>query len=249
VELKAVSIKAIEQAELHLLEGLNYELRSHHPYGAIRVLTADIVSFLREDDNYDRSHLYESEKYGYHSPRGIHDDYSALEEKDQSASFLGERATALVHHALIYSDVHFLYEPGKVGFAAVSIVLEGEKYRGRIGPKMDRYLRKRFAHKTCEDLRSFQEAINEVICCLSNCSTIDLDRFIHGDTIGSGTEFCKMRASEVQSAFVSVAGLKAENRKRGRSELNQKHPNYSRGSKAVRVTPIPSFLHVRNLHI
>jgi hypothetical protein len=46
-----VSASDIEAGERELMEGLNYEMRSHHPHAAIRVLAKEMSLFLSEMDD------------------------------------------------------------------------------------------------------------------------------------------------------------------------------------------------------
>ena len=145
-ELREVSIEEIETAERHLLEGLDYRLRSHHPYGAIKVLAADIVSYLRSSEQFLRK------CYGYGSPRTVFGGFPSEEGLDS----LGERALAVAQSALVYSDANFLFQPGKIAFAAVAIALEGRSYDNRLGSSMRHYLRMRFPQKSAEEMFQFE---------------------------------------------------------------------------------------------
>jgi hypothetical protein len=198
-----VSIEEIEAAERALLEGLNYQLRCHHPFGAIRVLASDVTTFLacrREGDV--KLSRRSSQQYGYRSPQTVDECYS--EERTTS---LCERAIAIAQSALVYSDVNLLFPPGQIAFACVSIALEGNDYGGRLGAAMRSYLRMRFPHKTEEELCQFEFDVSSIICNLASCQAIDLHKFCSGSYTGR-RHSAQNRAAEVSRVFGVAAGIR-----------------------------------------
>ena len=181
-ELRAVPIEDIEEAERALLVGLNYELRCHHPFGAIRVLSSDLANFLAtssgEEYNYNKSHSRNhAYPYGYKSPTTVHDCYT-----EDRVTTLCDRAVAIAQSALVYSDVNFLFPPGQIAFAAVSLALEGNDYGGRLGAAMRSYLRMRFPQKSEDELCQFEWDVTRIISNLARSPEIDLDKFCCGNT-------------------------------------------------------------------
>lgn len=238
----------IEAAERHILEGLDYRLRCHHPYGAIKVLAADIVAYLRN------SQELLTKCYGHGSPRTVFGGFPS----DGQLDSLWDRALAVAQSALVYSDVSFLFQPGKIAFAAVAIALEGRLYGGgRLGCSMRHYLRMRFPQKSSDELSQFEFEVTEIIRQIESCPAIDLSRFsgVSGRRSSRTTE---IQANEVRRVFSLVARLrKLQNvasstvagkekrsnpiqvkRKRGRADCHFLSSQPPRKYKAARVTPI-----------
>jgi hypothetical protein len=135
-ELRAVTIEEIEAAERALMEGCDYRLRSHQPYGAIKVLVSDVASFIMESrennttitTDYSLDIGSKSCDDGHTtSPRSVvyeqqqHDD----DHDDHHLDTLCERALSVAQTALVYSDINFLFSPGQIAFAAVALALDG----------------------------------------------------------------------------------------------------------------------------
>ena len=237
-------MEEIETAERHLLEGLDYRLRSHHPYGAIKVLAADIVSYLRSSEQFLRK------CYGYGSPRTVFGGFPSEEGLDS----LGERALAVAQSALVYSDANFLFQPGKIAFAAVAIALEGRSYDNRLGSSMRHYLRMRFPQKSAEEMFQFESEVTEIIRQIERSPAIDLSRFsaLLGRRSSKVTE---NHANEVRRVFSLAARLRRRlqnvgqdvrpmqskaSRKRDRTECQHlsSEPPMKYYKQAARVTPI-----------
>lgn len=220
-ELRAVTIEEIEEAERALLVGLNYELRCHHPFGAIRVLSSDLANFLAssgDEWNYTKSLSRSSAyPYGYKSPTTVHDCYT-----EERVTTLCDRAIALAQSALVYSDVNFLFPPGQIAFAVVSLALEGNDYGGRLGAAMRSYLRMRFPQKSEGELCQFEWDVTQIICNLAHCPEIDLNKFGIGSyhhpssyqrTSGShslryGRHSAHHRAAEVRRVFAVTSSIR-----------------------------------------
>lgn len=170
-ELRAVSIHEIEEAERNLLAGLDFRLRCHHPYGAIRVLAGEIAASVSQHFACCQPKLH-NDGYGFHSPRGANDFVA-----DNRLETLCERALAIAQAALVYSDVNFLFPPGKIAFATVAIALEGKVRGGSLGFMMRNYLRRRFPQKSAEELGAFEKDVIDIAHEIEACSEIDLSRF------------------------------------------------------------------------
>jgi hypothetical protein len=236
-ELRAVSVEDIEIAERILLEGNDYRLRCHHPYGAIKVLSSDIRFFFR------RQAQMNAEFYGYR--HGYNPGYP-----DELLDTLFDRALAVAQSALVYSDVNFLFQPGKVAFAAIAIALEGRCFGGRLGSSMRNYLRVRFPQKTVEELYEFESEVSRIISSIESCPAIDLNTF------SAFPQRCRSSAIQIQAAEVRrvfslaarLRGLRKtkenvqtrvqNSRKRIRVEQNHFTEPQNKYFKAARVTPI-----------
>jgi hypothetical protein len=185
-ELRPVSVEEIEEAERNLMVGLDYRLRCHHPYGAIRIVAGEISAGNRG---------YTQQSLGDFSPRGVNFDCS-----DVGLDSLRDRATAVAQVALVYSDVHFLYPPGKIGFAAIAITLDGRLQSGVLGPRSRKYLRQRFPQKTYDEVHAFESDVVDIIREIDSCPEIDLAKFYCPmyKRLGRLTE---QRVCEIRRAF------------------------------------------------
>eukprot|EP00536_Pseudo-nitzschia_multiseries_P006227 jgi/Psemu1/286317/fgenesh1_pg.130_\ len=190
-ELRGVTIHEIEEAERVLLEGCDYRLRSHHPYGAIKVLASDVVSYFTNSDAYSphdtRTSTIASESV-HTSPRTVlyeqpyhnfyNDDHVGLET-------LCERALSIAQAALVYTDINFLFRPGEIAFAAVALALDSHAYNyddecptyNRLGMKMREYMYARFSQKSEDQIAEYEEEVSKIISTLEHCSAIDLEMF------------------------------------------------------------------------
>jgi hypothetical protein len=162
-ELNAVSLGEIEAGERELMEGVNYELRCHHPHQAIKVLTKDLMAYMSQRQKPDEMHSHAGGP-DVMSPRGIWDN---LDGDDQA---LYEKAIGVAHHALVFTDVPFLFPPGQIAFAAVSIASKRlQKERGHLvdyswlDPNVREYLRDRFPSRDEQDLRDFEDHVIKIV--------------------------------------------------------------------------------------
>lgn len=189
-ELRAVTIQEIEDAERALLEGCDYRLRSHHPYGAIKVLASDVVSFFknREQNSAPKySYFPEETSPGYvsASPRSIMCEHQSHLNQPNTITGLDnlcERALSIAQSALVYSDINFLFRPGQIAFAAVALALDSHAYScddesPRLGTKMREYMCARFSQKSEKEILEYEQEVSKIIANLENCSSIDLEMF------------------------------------------------------------------------
>mmetsp|Transcript_23640 Transcript_23640/g.55997 ORF Transcript_23640/g.55997 Transcript_23640/m.55997 type:complete len:495 (+) Transcript_23640:97-1581(+) len=190
-ELRAVSIQEIEVAERALLEGCDYRLRSHHPYGAIKVLASDVTSYFMKPQQrrFVPKTLCLTENVNVHaSPRSVACDAVTQPQYLDGHSGLDslcERALSIAQSALVYSDVNFLFPPGQIAFATVALALDSHAYNNddesptcnRLGTMMREYMCARFSQKSAEELLEYEEEVSKIIASLENCSAIDLEMF------------------------------------------------------------------------
>ena len=175
-ELPVVSVDEIEEAERNLLEGLDFRLRCHHPYGAIKVLTSDIITTSSYGDP--------SYHYGGHrhqSPTSVV-TIDQGRQRRQKEKDVYNRALAVAQAALVYSDVNFLFPPGQIAFAAVAIAFEG-----KVGDKMHEYLQQKFPQKTFEERNHFEKEVTRIVSMIAHRPCIDMNKFAHASSSSSGT--------------------------------------------------------------
>jgi len=240
-ELKSVTIEAIEQAERALLAGVDYRLRCHLPYGAIGVITSEVTSCFMGD----MTETVKDPSYGYNSPRGV-----SLHTADRFTT-LHERSIAVAQSALVYSDVNFMFPPGKIAFAAVAIALEGKGFDGSLGHRMQKYLRFRFPQKSMKELCDFASEISRIIDKIGESPSVDLNKFTYSkkrSRLAAQSQAAEVRrvfalAAQFRKPFsapseVPVPTFPFPSRKRTREMEDQLH--YQPNFKAVRVTPIPT---------
>lgn len=188
-ELRAVTIKEIEAAERALLEGCDYRLRSHHPYGAIKVLASDVTSFFMNSRDQHTFSKSSTESGNVHSsPRSVMCEHSTNHnhlDRHVGLDSLCERAVSIAQSALVYSDINFLFPPGQIAFATVALALDSHAYSNeddsptcnRLGTKMREYMCARFSQKSEEEISEYEEEVSKIIATLENCSAIDLEMF------------------------------------------------------------------------
>lgn len=196
-ELIAVSVQEIEQAEIDLMNGLDFRLRCHHPYGAIKRLSSELADSLRNK----RSQI--TDLYGY---RSSWSNSRELYEEELLES-LCDRAIAVAQSALVYSDVSFLFAPGKIAFAAVAIALEDFDHYCQLGPRMTEYLRMRFPQKKESELADFSLEVSRIINAIASAPGIDIKIFSIRPT-GRRSMAMQMHAMEVRRVFSLVARLR-----------------------------------------
>ncbi len=202
-ELRAVSVEEIEEAERKLLAALDYRLRCHHPYGAIRVLASDVASSI-SDHIASLKNLDFVDGYRSRSPRGVDDFYSDTNRLDT----LCERALAVAQAALVYSDVNFLFPPGKIAVAAVAIALEGKTRGGYLGSMMRDYLRRRFPNKKAEELDGFERDVVDIVYHIETCPEIDMMKF-YAPVRCRLRNPVQQRASQIRRVFSVAAYFRA----------------------------------------
>jgi len=170
-ESYGVTTKEIEQGERELMEGLNYEMRCHHPHTAIRVLAKEVSTFLSENDRpqhlagseeRDPSNILDKETA---SPRQVCDFSDAIRIKS-----LYERSITVAQNALMFSDVPFMFSPGPIAFAAVAIAsrngrrpIRGVRGKASLEPGVREFLRVRFPAEQEYDLRDFESQVGKIV--------------------------------------------------------------------------------------
>ncbi|KAG7363157.1 cyclin-like protein [Nitzschia inconspicua] len=218
-ELRAVSIQEIEAAERALLQGCDYRLRCHHPYGAIKVLASDISNYLMEMD----SPVIEGGNGINGSPKSVFCSYhhSAAEAHHYKLLTLCERALSVAQSALVYSDVNFLFPPGQIAFAAIAVALDGYGYGTKLGGYMREYLAMRFRNKSFEERSDFEIQVGRIVSLWEKSSSIDLDRFSPHWHFSRDNNLEEIQAFELRRAFHLASKLRMH--KSAKESLSKEH--------------------------
>jgi hypothetical protein len=188
-----VSAKDIEAGERELMEGLNYELRCHHPHDAIRVLAKDVTAFLSDAETSKQAHQSTEER----DPSDTFRDELASPRRASEFSTekrnaeLHARAIAVAQNALLFSDVPFLFTPGQIAFASVAIALRtGRKVKSSLtpeayvplNPETTAYLRARFPSKLENDLHAFERQVRKVVHQIDHSPVMDTKTLVFSQT-------------------------------------------------------------------
>lgn len=186
-ELAVVSIEEIEAAERDLMEGINYEMRCHHPFGAVRVLTGEVANFL--------SKLRKSQNRSPRSPLGHCD--------------LRERSLTVAQNALLFSDAPFLFPPGQIAFASVAMCMQGDGDCLGLPRTLRAYLRTRFTTKTEEELHNFEDQVSAIVDRLADSPVIHVGAL----SLSRSAIFCDdevaRQADELRRVFFKVSGIRS----------------------------------------
>jgi hypothetical protein len=213
-------VAGIVEHERFLMEGLNYEFRCHHPYSAMHALALDFTTFMSK-----------------------HSDADSASVDDQVEELL-ERASAIVQRASIFSDVHFLFAPGHIGFAVIAIALGGAA-DGCISDRLHQYLRNRFSRKPRAELDDFLNIVSRIVKTLYRCPLMDLSA-----TDRPTRQVVAQRAEVMKRALGRVASLRLHlhhrrgssgpgtSRKRSRVELDFTPPRKRLTRVSAKVTPV-----------
>jgi len=202
-ELFAVSVPVLEEAERLLMEGLNFELRCHHPDYILRSISRDLARYLSSDENEDESDDgCKGQSFGERSPRAV-TDYTA-EYSDE----LLERAMELKQKVLVDSDAHFLFAPNHLAFAILALVLRSVDDEGRMGMRMYEFLLARFPRKSPDDISKFASRVSDVIRCLLASPKMNFSARWADSVDFSETETVTEQAEEIREVLISVANIR-----------------------------------------
>jgi hypothetical protein len=204
-ELRAVTIPEIEAAERALLEGCDYRLRCHHPYGAIKILASDISNYLMNSTLEHQSGLLVGKDIVNDSSRAA---VSFKSHPYGDLSTLCERALSVAQSALVYSDVNFLFPPGQIAFAALAIALDGFGYGTKLGGGIRDYLVMRFRNKSVAELSEFESQLGKIVSIWEDCPGIDLNKFAPNWHFGGGELEAENHASELGRVFHVASRLR-----------------------------------------
>eukprot|EP00521_Asterionellopsis_glacialis_P017528 CAMPEP_0195293348 /NCGR_PEP_ID=MMETSP0707-20130614/12237_1 /TAXON_ID=33640 /ORGANISM="Asterionellopsis glacialis, Strain CCMP134" /LENGTH=290 /DNA_ID=CAMNT_0040354039 /DNA_START=200 /DNA_END=1072 /DNA_ORIENTATION=- len=172
-ELESVTIGEIEASERDLLEGLNYECRCFHPFGAVKALSFDIERTFFSNkpsshSKYEEKEFAETTRDGPHSSASV----SLGEHKEELSRQVYVKAMDITQKASLFSDVSFLFSPGKIAFAAIRIALHQTRTSFEI--TMEDYLRARFPGKSDHELMCFEDDISQIVSLLEENKAMGL---------------------------------------------------------------------------
>jgi hypothetical protein len=199
-ELCAISVAEIEEGERFLMEGVNYEFRCHHPENAIRVLATDLSSFLSQSKGsfFGLGGRDPSESYnqGHCSPT------STFDCEEQADEYL-EVAYEIWQRAIVFSDIPFMFAPGQIGFAVVTIAAGLVDRDGCMSDAMQEYLVTRLPLKTEEEILHFSRQVNQIIQTLEDSPLMDLreSRIQSKDVVSQ-------RAETLRAVFSTAANMR-----------------------------------------
>jgi hypothetical protein len=199
-ELCAISVAEIEEGERFLMEGVNYEFLCHHPENAIRVLATDLSSFLSQSkDSFfglDVRDPSESHNQGHCSPT------STFDCEEQADEYL-EVAFDIWQRAIVFSDIPFMFAPGQIGFAVVTIAAGLVDSDGGMSDAMQDYLVTRLPLKTVDEILHFSRQVNQIIQILEGSPLMDLreSRIQSRDVVSQ-------RAETLRAVFSTAANMR-----------------------------------------
>jgi cyclin H len=109
----AVSISEILNAEMHLIEGVNFELLYFHPYNSIMAFTEDLRTFLKSEVG--------STLVSFMKTEDDPDSHRILTGDDLRP--MHDEARRIIDDAVV-SDIPLLASPGQIGLC--SLIVAGE---------------------------------------------------------------------------------------------------------------------------
>jgi hypothetical protein len=247
-ELSYVTVEEIEVAERDLMDGLNYEMRCHHPYNAVRVLATEVEKFLSRNTD-TRVFTFESSFCGRQplgdssSPRDVVD----IRSEDCKEGIL-ESSIRVAQNAMLFSDVAFLYPPGQIAFAAVAMNIR-DAHDSRGLPLIIRtYLRDRFTSKTEGELLAFEEQVSAIVDKLHDSPVMDVKMIAMSRNSMVSDRVVAKQADELRRVFLKVSSMHSSpqavqsyvcklGRKRKFPEATLLSPECRSYRKVVKVTP------------
>jgi hypothetical protein len=247
-ELPYVTVEEIEVAERDLLDGINYEMRCHHPFNAIRVLAAEVEKFMIRDEDpryftFENVFEWRPNNGSLLSPRdvfGINDDPVDLG--------IEERASLVAQNSMLFSDVLFLFPPGQIAFAAVAMSIDEGHNSVGLPLILRTYLRDRFVSKTEDDLLAFEDQILAIVSMLRESPVMDMQMIGLSRNSVACDRVIVEQADELRRVFFKVSymlsapkpaksTLSTFSQKRKFSESTPMSPEISTYSKVPKVTP------------
>jgi len=170
-ELGFVSVAEIEDGERDLMEGINYEMRFHHPHSAISVLSSKINAFIVDQERVEAAKLSGTSFYHTSSPRNMSESGTNVEE-------IIENAMMIASNALVFSDAPFLFPPGQIAFATIAMAMRvNDPYspsKGLIHQTLFAFLRHRFGSKNDDELNNFEDEVSYIIQHLMDSPVMEL---------------------------------------------------------------------------
>ena len=247
-ELPYVTVEEIEVAERDLMDGINYEMRCHHPFNAIRVLAAEVEKFMIRDEDpsyftFENVFEWRHNNGSQLSPRDV------FGVKDEEVDLgIKERASLIAQNSMLFSDAPFLFPPGQIAFAAVAMSIDEGHTSVGLPLILRTYLRDRFLSKTEDDLLAFEDKILAIVDTLRESPVMDMQMIGLSRNSVAHDQVMVEQADELRRVFYKVnyvllASKPAKStsstfsEKRKFSELTPMSPETSTYSKVPKVTP------------
>jgi hypothetical protein len=247
-ELPYVTVEEIEAAERDLMDGINYEMRCHHPFNAIHILAGEVEKFLIRDEDlrfFPFENVFERRRINgcQMSPRDVY-GYSD-EEFDQG---IKERALLVAQNAMLFSDVIFLFPPGQIAFAAVALSLYDDHNSVGLPLTLRTYLRDRFISKSEDDLLAFEDQVVAIVGMLRESPVMDMQMIALSRNSVACDRVMVEQADELCRVFRKVTNMLSSQKsskptmstfsqKRKFSESTPLSPGVTLYSKVPKVTP------------
>lgn len=247
-ELTYVTVEAIEAAERDLMDGINYEMRCHHPFNAIRVLAAEVEKFLIRDEDpryFTFENVFERRQMngGLMSPRDV---FGVCDEEFDDG--IEERALLVAQNAMLFSDVLFLFPPGQIAFAAVAMSIHDGHSSVGLPLILRTYLRDRFISKSEDDLLAFEDQVVAIVDMLRESPVMDMQMIALSKNSVACDRVVVEQADELCRVFRKVSKMLSSpksaeparrmfSQKRKFSESTPLSPNAYLYSKVPKVTP------------
>jgi hypothetical protein len=247
-ELTFVTVEEIEVAERDLMDGINYEMRCHHPFNAIRILAGEVEKFLVRDED-PRCFTFESvfeRRQPVSDATSPRDVFNLCDEDVHEG--IEERAMMVAQNAMLFSDVIFLYPPGQIAFAAVAMSIHDGHNSMGLPLILRTYLRDRFVSKTEDELLAFEDQVSAIADKLRTSPAMDMTMIAMSSNGLVYDRVVTEQADELRRVFLKVTNITSRakhveqpvctiDRKRKFPEptfLLQGGPSYR---KVVKVTP------------
>jgi len=136
-----VSISDILNAEIQLIEGVNFELLYFHPYNSVMAFTEDLRTFLKSEIG---STLISFINTTDENNPDHHDHHRILTGDDLRP--MHDEARRIIDDAVV-SDVPLLASPGQIGLASLMVANETllEAKQSQASIQFHKYIQHRFA--------------------------------------------------------------------------------------------------------
>ena len=195
------------------MEGLNYEMRFHHPFSAIEMLCTRIYNFMTGLASDEEAELCGT---SFYYPKRFLTRCETF-RKAQAVDLI-ENAMLIATNALIFSDAPFLFPPGQIAFAAVAMAMRvNDAYstpRELIHPTLCAFLRNRFSSKNEHDLNDFEHKVSRIIHHLMASPVMDLKLLSLSRPSEEGDAIITEQAERLRQVFHKVSIIRGVSTRR-----------------------------------
>jgi hypothetical protein len=208
-ELSFVTVEEIEIAEIDLMEGLNYEMRCHHPYNAVRILAAEVSRFLNLNNDISESRFDLEGRQPHEEMSPIRRNFNIVREDCEQE--IEEVALIIAQNSLIFSDVPFLFPPGQIAFAAVAMSMDQGQDDG-LPLTLRTYLRDRFISKSEDELLVFERQVSSIVDKLRDSPIMDMKMIEMSRNAMVCDRVVAEQAEELRRVFQKVSNIRSSPR-------------------------------------